>query len=157
MENLDQEWPWHTDRDEDVLQQENKLVFPLMGAVYYGSNHSYQGANFQMIDSIPYERKGRQPKHPNDDCGPDFCVSNPHLLRSKDEAMYVETTYDMLLYANVTHFHKVTPLKSGMRYALAMNANHWMPYKVEQTPTDQGLLEMSKQLIESKAAGGGKS
>ena len=150
MENTNQEWPWHTDRDEDVLEQEKKLVFPLMGAVYYGSNHSYEGANFQMVDSIPYERNGA-PNHPQDNCDPDFCVSNPHLLSTRDEALYVETTYDILLYANVTHFHHVTPLKSGMRYALAMNANHWLPYKVEETPTNEGMLEMAKQLRESKA------
>ena len=150
MERANQEWPWHTDRDEDVLTKENKLVFPLMGAIYYGSNHSYQGANFQMVDSIPYETEGK-PKQPDDNCGPDFCVSNPTLLNNKDEALYVETTFDMLLYANVTHFHKVTPLKSGMRYALAMNANHWLPYRVEQAPTNKGILEMAEQLVASKA------
>jgi hypothetical protein len=153
MERPYQEWPWHTDRDEDVMDREVKLVFPLMGAVYYGSNHSYEGGDFHMVNAIPYKKDtSGKPRHPKDDCGSVFCIGNPHLLKSKDEAMYVETSFDMLLFANVTHFHKVTPLVSGMRYALAMNANHWLPYKVEQAPSNEGMVEMASQLLESKKA-----
>jgi hypothetical protein len=149
-------WPWHTDRDEDVLEREKRLVFPLMGAVYYGSTHPYVGGDFHMVNSIPYENDGSStPKNPNDDCGPTFCVSNPHLLQDRaEEAMYVQTKFDMLLYVNVTHFHKVTKLTSGRRYALAMNANHWLPYKVEQAPTNQGIIEMAERVRESKINNG---
>lgn len=49
------EHPWHTDRDEDVLDKEQKLIFPLMGSEFYGRNESYTGGYFYMIDSVPYE------------------------------------------------------------------------------------------------------
>ena len=146
-----QVWPWHTDRDEDVLEQEKSLVFPLMGAVYYGSTHPYEGGDFQMVDSIPYKNHGNNAAiNAGDECGPEFCISNPHLLRDGlDEAMYVKTKFDTLLYVNVTHFHRVTKLKAGRRYALAMNANHWLPYKVERAPTNDGMMEMARLVRES--------
>lgn len=146
------ETPWHTDRDEDVLEKERKFVFPLMGAVFYGFNESYAGGYFHMIDSVPY-RIGTRKRHPNDQCheGQGMCVTNPHLFSSNksNEALYVETKFNRLLYANVTHFHKVTKVTSGKRYALAVNANHWLPYEIEQAPSNDEMLALAEKEIET--------
>jgi hypothetical protein len=159
------EWPYHTDRDEDVLEQERKLVFPLRGAVYYGYDAGpYDGGDFYIVDSVPYRihPPNERPRHPTDDCGSEFCVTNPTLLaktstmdrrrqqRDPHGALRVPTAYNTLLYANVTHFHKVTPLYRGRRYALAMNANHWKPYNIRSAPTDDEMLTIVSEFTEAR-------
>lgn len=151
--NNHMEHPWHTDRDEDVLDQERRFIFPLMGSVYYGFNAAYTGGSFHMIDSVPY-KMGTRSRAATDDCHEKagMCLTNPHLFdsRKSDEALFVETKFNRLLYANVTHFHKVSKVFSGKRYALAVNANHWLPYEVKRAPTNDEMIEMTSQELKQR-------
>jgi hypothetical protein len=142
------EHPWHTDRDEDVLARENIFVTPLMGAVYYGYNTTFEGGKFHMIDAVPY-KIGSHRREATDDCNEAHgtCITNPHLFTSQneDEALFVPTKFNRLLMANVTHFHKVTKVLSGKRYALAVNANHWMPYDIRQAPSNEEMIDLANK------------
>jgi len=139
--------PWHTDRDEDILERERKLVTPLMGAVYYGYNETYDGGDFHMVATVPYRRDSREPAE-GDQCAKDLCVSQPHLLSDDESAMFVKTRFNTLLFANVTHFHKVTPVFSGRRYSLAVNADHWMPFDPRDSMTNEELLSVASAGVE---------
>ena len=147
------EHPWHTDRDEDVLEKEGRLVTPLMGAVFYGYNESYEGGEFHMINSVPY-KMGTRERLPSDQCHEEkgFCVTNPDLFSStkSDEALFVETKFNTLLFANVTHFHKVAKVTAGKRYALAVNANHWLPYEQRNSYTNDEIIQLARSGVEKR-------
>ena len=138
---------WHTDRDEEVLAREHKLVFPIMGAVFYGYNETYEGGDFHIIDSIAFKRGSRSAEY-TDRCDDKygFCVSNYNFFSSNlaNEALFVNTKFNTLLYANVTHFHKADRVLSGRRYALAVNANGRRPKNIEQAPSDDEMAIKAK-------------
>ena len=147
------EHPWHTDRDEDVLAKEKKFVTPLMGSVLYGFNEEFEGGAFHMIDSVPYMR-GTKERAPTDECHPTegMCLTNPHLFDGDSPAdhLRVQATFNRLIYADVSHFHKVDRVRRGKRYALAVNANHWLPYDYPKlAPTNEELVEMAKSISQA--------
>ena len=146
------EHPWHTDRDEDVLAKEKKFVTPLMGSVFYGFDEEFEGGEFHMIDSVPY-KLGTKERAPGDECHPTegMCLTNPHLFDKDSPAdhMRVPAMFNRLIYADVSHFHKVDRVRRGKRYALAVNANHWLPYDYPKlAPTNEELVEMAKSITE---------
>eukprot|EP00563_Minutocellus_polymorphus_P005966 CAMPEP_0181029760 /NCGR_PEP_ID=MMETSP1070-20121207/5370_1 /TAXON_ID=265543 /ORGANISM="Minutocellus polymorphus, Strain NH13" /LENGTH=345 /DNA_ID=CAMNT_0023107091 /DNA_START=145 /DNA_END=1184 /DNA_ORIENTATION=+ len=147
------EHPWHTDRDEDILAREKKFVTPLMGSVFYGFIEKFEGGEFHMIDSVPY-MLGTKERAPTDECHPTegMCLSNPHLFDSDSPAdhLRVPTRFNRLIYADVSHFHKVDRVRRGKRYALAVNANHWLPYDYTKlAPANEELVEMAKSITSS--------
>ena len=149
------EHPWHTDRDEDVLAKEKKFVTPLMGSVLYGFNEEFEGGAFHMIDSVPYMR-GTKQRAPTDECHPTegMCLTNPHLFNGDSPAdhLRVQATFNRLIYADVSHFHKVDRVRRGKRYmyALAVNANHWLPHDYPKlAPTNEELVEMAKSISQA--------
>jgi len=149
----DLEHPWHTDRDEDVLAKEKKFVTPLMGSVLYGFDEEFEGGEFHMVDSVPYMR-GTKERAPTDECHPTegMCLTNPHLFDSDSPAdhLRVQATFNRLIYADVSHFHKVDRVRRGKRYALAVNANHWLPYDYPKlAPTNEELVEMAKSISQA--------
>ena len=146
------EHPWHTDRDEDVLAKEKKFVTPLMGSVFYGFNLEFEGGEFHMIDSVPY-MLGTKERAATDECHPTegMCLSNPHLFDNDSPAdhLRVPAMFNRLIYADVSHFHKVDRVRRGKRYALAVNANHWLPYDYPKlAPTNEELVEFAGRITE---------
>lgn len=137
--------PWHTDRDEDILDQEKRFVVPLRGAVYYGYSE-FEGGEFQIVNSVPYKQTPDIQPSPTDQChaSSQMCITNPSHLHADQSALYVPVRPNMLLMANVTYFHKVAPISKGQRLSLAVNADHWRPYVVETTPTDDEMLQLAK-------------
>ena len=106
-----------------------------------------------MIDSVPCMR-GTKQRAPTDECHPTegMCLTNPHLFDgdSPVDHLRVQATFNRLIYADVSHFHKVDRVRRGKRYALAVNANHWLPYDYPKlAPTNEELVEMAKSISQA--------
>jgi hypothetical protein len=102
-----------------------------------------------IVDAVPY-KIGSQRHEATDDCmqrgARDMHPQSSFIRTPKtDEALFVPTRFNRLLMANVTHFHKVTKVLSGKRYALAVNANHWMPYYIRQAPSNEDIINLANK------------
>lgn len=101
---------WHIDKDEAELTQNDVLITPLMGSVYYGFPHHFEGAGeLQLVDAD--------------------ATGNPLVFDTtrRDEVVAIEPIFNRMILFNASKWHKVTPITSGKRYSLAVNANSHKP------------------------------
>lgn len=104
--------PWHIDKDEVELNENNKLVTPIMGSVLYGFNHDghFTGGKLLLIDADV-----------NDD---------PYAYDSSksDEIVKIDPFFNRMLIFNASKWHKVSVTRgTGARYTFAANANSHKP------------------------------
>lgn len=110
---------WHIDKDEVVFEQSDKLITPIMGAMYYGFNHTSSsssdnniiigGGHLHLINA-------------------DF-RDNPlefDVVR-KDEIVEISPDFNRVVIFNSSKWHKVTRVTGGKRYAFVSNANSHVP------------------------------
>lgn len=104
--------PWHIDKDEVALKENNKLITPIMGSVFYGFNHTgqFSGGKLLLVDADVYD--------------------DPLVYEStkSDEVVQVDPIFNRMLIFNATKWHRVTEtLGSGARYTFAANVNSQKP------------------------------
>jgi len=115
-----QSLPWHIAKDEEELNQNNKLVTPVMGAVFYGFKHdnTFDGGLLQLVDADIYD--------------------DPLQFESvrKHEVVEIKPNFNRMIIFNATKWHKVTNVRpvagniAGARYAFAVNANRQKPKRL---------------------------
>ena len=92
---------WHVDKDTDAWLQEETLVNPLWGSVYYGYPHSFRGGYLEVMVGGVYEE---WPSHVG------------------GELERIRADYNRLIRFNATKWHRVSPVTDdGERLALAVN------------------------------------
>eukprot|EP01083_Nonionella_stella_P295648 1004732_1 len=111
---------WHIDKDEEDYNQNNKLVTPVMGAVFYGFKHdnTFDGGLLQLVDADIYD--------------------DPLQFESvrKHEVVEIKPNFNRMIIFNATKWHKVTNVRpvagnmAGIRYAFAVNANRQKPKRL---------------------------
>uniref|UniRef100_A0A7S1BG62 Prolyl 4-hydroxylase alpha subunit Fe(2+) 2OG dioxygenase domain-containing protein n=1 Tax=Corethron hystrix TaxID=216773 RepID=A0A7S1BG62_9STRA len=93
---------WHIDKDEKELRLNNRLVHPIMGAVYYGYKHMFEGGLLQTVDAGAYD--------------------NPKELIEWGEVQEIAANFNRLVVFNASLWHGVSEIRKGERFALAVNA-----------------------------------
>lgn len=104
--------PWHIDKDEIELTENNKLVTPIMGSVLYGFNHDghFTGGKLLLVDADV-----------NDD---------PTIYETLkiDEIVQIDPLFNRMLIFNASKWHQVSlTTGTGARYTFAANANRQKP------------------------------
>ena len=100
---------WHIDKDEDSAQgsDDDDLVTPLWGAVYYGYPSQFRGGYLEILPG------GAHQVWPAED---------------QDEMERFRPEYNRLVRFNASCWHRVTPVTDhGERLALAVNLWHVVP------------------------------
>ena len=103
--------PWHIDKDEYELHENDDLVTPIMGAVYYGIDHKFKGSgNLMLIDA-------------------DIDQTSPFLYNYEEnnEVVKVEPLFNRMVIFNASKWHRVETNFTGKRYTFAVNANRHRP------------------------------
>ena len=98
---------WHIDKDED----EDYLVTPIMGAVYYGFNHDgmFKGGKLLTVDAQWDENEN---------------------LYEKD-IVPIDANFNRLVIFNASLWHRVSDF-SGERYTFAVNALKQRPKRIRE-------------------------
>ncbi|GFH52515.1 hypothetical protein CTEN210_08991 [Chaetoceros tenuissimus] len=103
--------PWHIDKDEYELHENDELVTPIMGAVYYGFDHTFKGSGHLMLIDADIEQ------------------TSPFLYNYEDnkEVVNVEPLLNRMVIFNASKWHRVETNFTGKRYTFAVNANRHRP------------------------------
>ena len=107
------ELPWHIDKDEFDYSKHGNLVYPIMGSVYYGFDHTFEGGYLETIDADIEQH----PMH--------YINTRPNeIVRTKAE-------FNRKILFNATLWHHVSEVFSGERFVLAVNAWASRPLKFD--------------------------
>lgn len=104
---------WHQDKDEQLAKQ-GEMVHPIMGAVWYGFPHVFEGGDLQVLTTME------------------------HYENDVAELEAVEADYNRLVYLNVTHWHRVSPVTAGARVTFAVNIWKERPNGVHKVTSTNG-------------------
>lgn len=119
------ELPWHIDKDEFDYSENGNLVYPIMGSVYYGFDHTFEGGYLETIDAdIEYHPLHYIKTYPNG------------VVRTKAE-------FNRKIIFNATLWHHVSEVFSGERFVLAVNAWEKRPLKFDYR--EQGLTSIEEE------------
>ena len=111
IKSENQSLTWHIDKDEYELHENDDLVTPIMGAVYYGIDHKFKGSgNLMLIDA-------------------DIDQTSPFLYNYEEnnEVVKVEPLFNRMVIFNASKWHRVETKFTGKRYTFAVNANRHRP------------------------------
>lgn len=103
--------PWHIDKDEAEFAKNDKLITPLMGAVYYGFDHHFD--------------KGTGMLHLVDADVNDNPLDFEYERRS--EVLEISPEFNRMIMFNASKWHRVTGVTNGARYTFAVNADRLKP------------------------------
>ncbi|GFH52514.1 hypothetical protein CTEN210_08990 [Chaetoceros tenuissimus] len=106
----DRSLPWHVDKDEYELEENEELVYPIMGAVYYGFDHKFEGSGNLMLVDIDAEY---EPFAYDDELN--------------HEVVRVEPIFNRMIIFNASKWHRVETNFTGNRYTFAVNALRHKP------------------------------
>lgn len=89
---------WHFDKDETLAKSEKKIVTPLMGTVFYGFPHEFDGGgDLEIAKSASSDEK--------------------HFSRVER----IRALHNRLIIFDASKLHRVTPFTSGVRVGLQIN------------------------------------
>tara|TARA_A100001011_G_C14168919_1_gene781572 strand:- start:132 stop:677 length:546 start_codon:yes stop_codon:yes gene_type:complete len=95
---------WHVDKDEKLMQEKKEIVMPSMGLVYYAISEELDGGYLEIANS------------------PD----RNNVESSKIERL--KPIENRLIMFNPSYPHRVSPINSGRRRAIIVNAWPKKPY-----------------------------
>ena len=89
---------WHYDKDEALAKNQKKIVTPLVGTIFYGFPHEFDG-------------------------GGDLEIARPSLKDGKDPSQVerIIALHNRLVIFDASKLHRVTPFTSGIRVGLQIN------------------------------------
>jgi hypothetical protein len=97
---------WHVDKDQILFEQSGgtQLNLPLYGSVWYGYPHDFEGGFLEITnwDTDTWPEGMDEP--------------DPTVIER------IEAEYNRLVVFNASKFHRVSPIHSGARLTLAVNA-----------------------------------
>ena len=100
---------WHVDKDEKLMQEKKEVVMPSMGLVYYAISDELDGGYLEIANS------------------PD----RNNVESSKIERL--KPIENRLIMFNPSYPHRVSPINSGRRRAIIVNAWPKKPYTFQSS------------------------